>query len=744
MAPPRRSAPPARKPTAPAKPAAPNVLGPAMDAYRRRDFLAAIAHIDALPTQTGDSLNLKGVAYKNLGRFDEAMATLQEALKVQPRSGAIWTNIGNVAAARGDREEAVKAYAASVRLSPKDPEALRLLAMAEANAGRAEEGLKLLRRAMSFGPPAPQLLLDYACVLHNEERFEDAVPAFDRAAQAAPDNPRVPTLKARSLRRMGRLDEAEVAVRQSLAIDPNFAEAYSVLGMLHDDRGERAQSNAAYERSYELRPGDVELASRLLRSYAVTRGPEEPAHLARAHAISQDLLNRYPPERLREAASNMQMMLLRAGDFDSLAKLGPASDLINYWVERRNVAALHGQQGRVKTLQDRLDLVDAHVKWGDREIELAQRRPINIGGRKGGSKIRLGLMSSDLRRHPVAYFAQPLLELYDKSEFEVIVYSFNPDTSCPMQAHFSQCVDQYKVTPVGTNWDLAQMIADDGCDAIFELGGSTHLNKLECCVYKLAPVMGSWVGYPHSAGLRTIDYILLDPYILPDDPRMLVEKPFIMPQSWVCLGEMGFNDAAVIEPGLPEERRGGVFTFGTMNNPYKFTPEGLRLWARITAAVPGAHFAFVRPECASPPFRENVSRLFAEEGVTADRIDFHAVRGDHLRHYNKIDVALDSFPHVGGTTTLETLWMGVPVVTLVGPAFFERLSYSNVTNAGLGDLCCFDQDSYLKAAVDLAADRDRRRAMRAGLRGQMRGGPLGDRVGWVRAFEQKLREAVGR
>jgi predicted O-linked N-acetylglucosamine transferase (SPINDLY family) len=248
-----------------------------------------------------------------------------------------------------------------------------------------------------------------------------------------------------------------------------------------------------------------------------------------------------------------------------------------------------------------------------------------------------------------------------------------------------------------------------------------------------APVQVSWLGYPHSSGLSRIGYILIDPYLKPPDPRMLLEQPFEMPSSWVCLGPLGFANQP-IESRLPEERFGRL-TFGTMNNPYKYSPDAIALWARVLHRVPESRFLMVRPEAGVPLFRENMGRAFARHGITEDRLSYVAVRGKHMAHYNQIDIALDSLPQTGGTTTCEALWMGVPTVSLVGPAFFERLSFSNLTNAGLRDLAVDTPDAYVDTAVSLAADRDRRRALRHGLRDSMRAAPIGDTVRWVRDFE---------
>jgi protein O-GlcNAc transferase len=162
----------------------------------------------------------------------------------------------------------------------------------------------------------------------------------------------------------------------------------------------------------------------------------------------------------------------------------------------------------------------------------------------------------------------------------------------------------------------------------------------------------------------------------------------------------------------------------------------------VMVRVPDSRFLFIRPEGGSAAFRKNIGDAFEEHGVSASRLDFEAVRGTHLPHYNRIDIALDSCPHTGGTTTCESLWMGVPTVTLIGPSFFERLSYSNLSNAGLSDLCARTPEQYVEIAARLAADRPRRAALRPGLRAQIRAHPLGQPQRWVRHFEEAALRAV--
>ena len=351
-------------------------------------------------------------------------------------------------------------------------------------------------------------------------------------------------------------------------------------------------------------------------------------------------------------------------------------------------------------------------------------------------------MSSDLREHPVAYFTWPLFEHVDRDRFEIHCYSFYRGAGeTPLQRKLASMVDVFRWAPAINEQDAAQMIANDDLDILFELGGSTYMNKLEVMAWKPARICASWLGYPHSAGLNTIDYLLVDPFLCPPDPDLMIERPLTMPSSWITMSEQAFPDRYELAPVAPYQRNGFV-TFGTASNTYKFNATMLRTWARVLALVPNSRFIFVRPEVGARVVAENLRTCFAAEGIAADRLEFRAVRGKHMPHYNDIDITLDTFPQTGGTTTCEALWMGVPTVTLVGEALFERLSYSILHNAGLGDLCATSPGQFIDIAVALAANGDRIQALRTGLRDQIRASPLGQTEQFARDFYDLIARTV--
>ncbi len=684
--------------------------------------------------------NLLGVMLRRAGSLKEAQAAFEAARKLDPRATSACQNLGNLHDQLGRFEEAAAAYRAGLKIEPRNATLHRLLGRALRMGGDRDAAVAAFERAFAFGPPALELLTDLVGTLADLGQTERAIGVIERARKLRPADPQLDILEARLAYRQGRRDEARVLVEKALATVPGDADGCLLLARLHGE-GDLEAANRALRQGLVANPNSVLLTTRLIENLTRSRYGDEAMLLQEAYELSCRLLQANPGAVLAHAKP-LRTAFLRCLDHDRLAACGRLAELAPRWIADGEIAGLHYELGNVQSLQDRLDIVEWHRAWGRKEARaITPLAPPATPALATGRKLRIGFMSSDLRDHPVTYFAMPLLERYDRDRFEVFCYSFYERERDRIQAHIEQQVTAFRWWPRRTSADVAAGIAADGLDMLFELGGTTAMNKLDVMAYRPARIGASWLGYPHSAGLEAIDYILVDPYIKPQNPRLLIEQPFELAESWVALSAIGFRDVP-IEQDLPEERR-GVLTFGTMNNPYKFTRACLDAWAAVLRAVPGSRFLFVRPEARTPAFVANVRAAFAARDVDPDRIDYVGVRGKHMPHYNAIDIALDSLPHVGGTTTCETLWMGVPCVSLVGPGFAERLSYSNLSNAGLGDLAVFSVEDYVKAAAALAGDRSRRRLLRHGLRDMIRSHPLGQPDRFVRAFYSKAEE-VGR
>jgi predicted O-linked N-acetylglucosamine transferase (SPINDLY family) len=684
--------------------------------------------------------NTLGVMLKRAGLLDEAVQMLEHARRLEPRNVSPWQNLGNVQEARGDYASAAAAFAGGLRLDPRNAELWRLHGRVIRALGDDAAATASFEKAFALDPrnvEAAGLLIGTLADRRDWPRAE-AVAARLRAAR--PGDPAAEVAAARIALRQGRLPEAQAILDAVVARHPGERQANLLLARLHGD-GNREAANEAFRRALAAHPDDPEIIDALVDSLSRSRYGSETAHIEAAYVLACRLMERHP-DRVARYARSLRTVFQRVLDLPRLAATGTLAELAPRWLAEGRLAALHYELGQVESIADRMRVVEWHRQWGRRQE--AARPPVErpaMPAIETGRKMRIGFMSSDLRNHPVSYFALPLLEEYDRDEVQVFCYSFYEGQKDNVQSHIERKVDAFRWWPRRPDAEIAAGIAADGLDILFELGGSTAMNRLEVMAHRPARIGASWLGYPHSAGLERIDLILTDPYIRPADPRLLIERPFELPESWVTLGRLGFHDDAEILDGLPEERHGAL-TFGTMNNPYKYTVPCLDAWAAVLRAVPGSRFLFVRPEGDAESFRANARAVFAARDVDPDRIAFVGVRGKHLPHYNSIDIALDSFPHVGGTTTCETLWMGVPTVTLVGPGFPERLSYSNLSNAGLGDLCAVSVEAFVRIAAGLAADRARRRDLRRNLRGMIRARPLGDVARFVRTFYGKVAEVV--
>lgn len=686
--------------------------------------------------------NILGVAQRRLKKYESAIKALRQAEKINPKNTSAISNRGNVYNDLKDGRASVEVFTKLVRLQPNSAELQRSLGRGYWFSGDLDKALMRFNLSVKLKPDYIDGWLDLAAVTAEQKGYPATIPILDQAIAIFPDAARLHEGRVTALRRSGRLREAEAYLTELRSKFDNEPWLHHQLGGVISDY-DRQRGNAHMQRAIDLAPDNFEYRLAFAESLARSRYGDESEHLQRAYDLLKDALSSNSdlnPSALKVALE----ILIRVADYDSADALGSFSEVGRKWAEAGRHTALLAHLARVRTPEDRHELVEMHRIWGREVTKTVTRNPIvRPQPRTPNGKIRVGFMSSDLRNHPVAYFAMPLFEHLDRSRFEVFCYSYyQGDNADPTQQIITQSVDGFRWEKDINDHDAAQMIANDQLDMLIELGGSTHMNKLGVMGFKPAPLSASWLGYPHSAGLQEIDYLILDPHVAPPDRSLLVEEALLMPHSWIAMGEKAFPERPITE-GVPEDRN-GFLTFGTANNPYKYSRDMVRTWAKVTASVENARFMFVRPEGGTAAFRKNIAAIFASEGVSEDRLRFEDIRGAHMPFYNDIDISLDTFPQTGGTTTCEALWMGVPVITLVGEAMFERLSYSILMNAGLGDLCATSIEDYQRRARELAADKARRIRLRTELRPMLKASALGQTQQFARDFYAMIEGAVTR
>ncbi len=351
-------------------------------------------------------------------------------------------------------------------------------------------------------------------------------------------------------------------------------------------------------------------------------------------------------------------------------------------------------------------------------------------------RLRVGYVSGDFREHVVGRNLLPLFQEHDHKQFEVFCYSdvFRPDE---FTSRFQDTADVWRNIRDLTDEQLAALVREDGIDILVDLELHTDLNRLLAFARKPAPVQVTFAGYPGTTGLTAMDYRLTDHYLDPPghDDTCYSEQSIRIGASFWCYAPITAEPPVNSLPALEN----GFVTFGCLNNPCKVNAGVIELSSGVLKAVDRSRLVMLAPEGTG---RRHVLTLLHEHGIAADRVTFVGSRPhqQYLEVYHGIDIGLDTLPYNGHTTSLDSLWMGVPVVTLVGDTVVGRAGYCQLQNLGMPELIAKTPDQFIQIAVDLAGDLPRLQALRGDLRDRMRISPLMDAKRFARNIEDAYRE----
>jgi predicted O-linked N-acetylglucosamine transferase (SPINDLY family) len=336
--------------------------------------------------------------------------------------------------------------------------------------------------------------------------------------------------------------------------------------------------------------------------------------------------------------------------------------------------------------------------------------------------LRIGYVSGDFRNHPVGYFLHAVLAARDKAAANVFCYS-STEVEDPMTVRLKQQVDHWRPIFGLDDEQAVQLIRTDGIDILVDLAGHTNSNRLGVFARRTAPVQAAWLGYFGTTGLASMDFLIADRHVLPQaDEPSFTERVVRLPDSYLCFSPPA--EAGPVAP-LPGGLRQPI-TFGCFNSRTKLNPAVLALWARVLAAVPGSRLLLKAAQYRDKTIRREITQAFAASGIRGERILFEPASpiAAMFEAYGRVDIALDPFPFAGGATTAQALWMGVPVISLVGQTWPGRQGASLLSAAGFPGWAVADPDAYVALAQRLATDRPALIALRNGLRAAVADSPL--------------------
>jgi predicted O-linked N-acetylglucosamine transferase (SPINDLY family) len=578
--------------------------------------------------------------------------------------------------------------------------------------------------------------INLANLLWEMSRIEEANALAEKTLANHPDDVALIEKVATRLTSVRHYGRAEELLRHALHLTPDSAALHNALGNVCALRFDYQAAVANYTRATELHPNHLlahlNLCMTLLKMHRFDEA-----------AIRTYGLRMQPDYGKHETAtlSRIIQILKIVADFDGIELLG------DYWTPLETAALEHQTPALLTMLALAED--DEHVErlvravrriGADMEAKVAWRADAAPHLLKRGSKIKIGLVSADFRNHSASRCILPLLRHYDRDRFELHCYSAVSVADDAVQKQMMGLADAFVEIDKLDDPTASDRIRSDAVEVLFDLSGWTAHSRLPLFAYKAAPYQVSWLGWPFSTGFASIGHFLVDRFNAPTREGMLVEKPLVMDGAWVC-----FESSTQTPIGDSPFKRNGHITFGTLNNTYKISPKQIAHWARIMAAVPGSRFLMARAEARSLMFCRNLVVEFGKHGISEDRLELigHSAGASHFEFYNQFDISLDTYPVVGGVTTMDSLLMGVPVVAMYGAAFHQRIGHSILNHCGLGEFSVPTPEAFVETACRLAADTDRLTELRAELRPQVLASPLFDGPGFAKRFGAAMAGLVG-
>ena len=656
----------------------------------------------------------------------------------------------------GDLPGAERLYRTILSTTPDDAEVAYLLTLVLLDTGRAAEALPLLREVVRRQPDhaAGWLALGRALLLTNQAATLEVRRALELDPSLAPD---AEPLLATALLRHGVIAEAiEVIVRMQRAgraLDDALVEAAI-------DGAERlhllAPAVELLEARRRIRPRDGSILGRLAVALLRQRRPVEAAEVLReAVSLMPDSVTLRsnlgtaladqgrPEEAIAEFDAALTLERHPEVEFNRARALGDlwrqTEELAGY---RSVLARTPGHAGAISNLLFGLNYLD------DIDGEMLRSEHVSIAAGLRGSQailakadsidrqgpIRVGFVSADLREHAVATFLEPLLEHLDSSRVSAIAFPTRLASDHVVDRVRTRFVEWHPIDLLSDD-EAARLVRDCGVEVLIDLGGHTAHNRLAVFVRRPAPVQVTWLGYPNTTGLREIDWRIVDEVTDPPGSEgHMVEKPLRIEAPFLCHRPAG-------PPPERAPRMGGPIRFGSFNKLAKASPRCIAVWAAVLRASPGSTLTMKTQHLRSEVVRRRVESAFADHSIPPDRLRLlpaTSSMSDHLRLYQSIDIALDSFPYHGTTTTCEAMWSGVPVVTLMGSEHRSRVGATLLGAVGFPDLIARSEQEFVSIATRLAADPDRLADFHAFLGRRMVASPLCDGAAFARRFEKAM------
>jgi predicted O-linked N-acetylglucosamine transferase (SPINDLY family) len=703
-------------------------LGQAFAAAKRPgDAMAVFQRAVQIRPDLQEALFGLALAYQAAGGREQAVQAYQRLLQLHPKFAEAHNNLGNVLFALGRLDEAASAYRRAVQLQPDYVGAIGNLGSALMALKRYEEAVAVFRQGLAIEPNSPLIRNNLGNLLSVLKRYDESIVILRGALELNPNFVQAAYNLGNALQGRGKFTEAAEMFRRAIALDPAMVDAHNNLGnvlqLLRDFKGAVDAYIAALKIKADFVPAHNNLGSTLRRI-----GKIDESITALQHAI------RLEPD-FYQAHCNLGNSFKDAGKLDQAIacfrralQLKPADD-----ASHSNLVftvQYHPDYDSAAILREALLWNVRHAQPLKNEI-----RPLE-NDRSPDRRLRIGYVGADFREHCQSLFTIPLFSNHDKTMFEIFCYAHVTRPDDKTERIRASC-DGWQTIVGMTDHEVAQKIRHDRIDILVDLTMHMSFGRPLVFARKPAPIQVTWLAYPGTTGLSAMDYRLTDPYLDPpgEHDHDYCEKSVRLPETFWCYDPLS-EDLDIGE--LPAQRNGHI-TFGCLNNFCKATKPSLEMWSAVLRAVKDSRFILL---AAPGSHRQTIREFFQSRDVDPNRLEFveFQARPDYLTVYRRIDIGLDTLPYNGHTTSLDSMWMGVPVITRIGETVVGRAGWSQLSNLGLQELAANTDDEFLKIAADLAADLPQLNDLRTTLRERMKGSPLMDAPKFAKNVESAYRD----
>jgi predicted O-linked N-acetylglucosamine transferase (SPINDLY family) len=695
-----------------------------------------------------------GLAMLRQGRAAEALVPLRQAVQKAPDQPHCRLALGEALSVIGDAENAKAEFNAALQVAPGHPDALYNLGVIALAAGDLVAARKHFDTVLARYPTHADAMVNLAVVCEQSLQTGDAAKLLERALAVAPGHPHAHSNLGNLRLQSGHFADARRHFEAALAVLPGLPNAMEGLGAVARGQGRYGEAVHLLGAVTRLESASAAAWAALADSLLQTGDLDAADHAADKAAALDDAL-------VWAWSLRAQLRLLRG-------ELATAVDILDEGFRKTDHTALLGmlaQHSRHicdwarwsaawQMLKPRIlrgddagtpfallceDLTANELgtytrTWAERRFAGSVADPRKAAeARDAGQRVRIGYLSSDFQEHPAAYLVTELLELHDRTRFEIYAYSYGPRDNGAMRQRIIAAVDHFVDIAWEPDDQAVDRIRQDNIDILVDLKGYTVGDRLGIMARRPSPVQVTWLGYPGTTGAAFIDYLIADPFIVPTAAASSCsEKVARLPHCYQPVDRKRIVDEprARSDYGLPEEG----LVFCCFNQTFKITPDIFAAWMRILQAIPGSVLWLVDDNRWSTA---NLRAAATTGGIAAERLIFapRLPLSQHLARYKVADLALDTFPYTSHTTASDALWCGCPLVALCGETFASRVSASILGAAQLPALIANSLTDYESKVIKLAGHRELLQDLARRVRGARELAPLFDTTAFTQALE---------